>query len=361
MQKRAMLFLGIGLFGALMALGSHTPFYRFLVQTFPVMRAIRVPARWIVLFHLGLAVLAAFGLSALWKRRGPRARRLVAATALVLVGLEYRAAPLRVHAYDPEPPPVYRWIRGLSMPGAVVEWPVSTLDAEYVLRQADHGKPLVNGYSGFFPEPYADLQSLLEENPVPDAIWPRLSSLDASLLVLHGHDQDSLRRLRYVRLARRGVARGQLIPIGVLPHGEERDLVFRLVSATEFPASLPGGPEKVLRELAVSDAELAPPFGSVDIPYRDQEVEAGSWGYGWGIDDTGIAEVRIGTDLGGMRAELGGARPDLPAIYPDYPDAGTAGFGFFVPNLPPGTHNLVITIVGRDGGRFVIRRKIRIR
>jgi hypothetical protein len=54
-------------------------------------------------------------------------------------------------------------------------------------------------------------------------------------------------------------------------------------------------------------------------------------------------------------------RPDIPAVFPDYADAPNAGFGFLIPALPPGTHTLTITLVGKDGGSTVLERRIRIR
>src|SRR5262249_52927733 len=72
---RAGLFLAIALLGILVALGTHTPFYRFLVQSFgPIFRVIRAPSRGVVLFDIGLGILAAWGLSELTRRRSRSAR-----------------------------------------------------------------------------------------------------------------------------------------------------------------------------------------------------------------------------------------------------------------------------------------------
>jgi hypothetical protein len=77
------LFLAIAVLGVVVALGTHTPYYRFLVQSFGALfRAIRAPARGVVLFDLALGVLAAFGLSD-WTRSKGRAARL----GLVLAAL----------------------------------------------------------------------------------------------------------------------------------------------------------------------------------------------------------------------------------------------------------------------------------
>ncbi|HEY3202589.1 MAG TPA: hypothetical protein VGL03_02905, partial [Thermoanaerobaculia bacterium] len=68
LDRRAVLLLVVAAVGILVALGGHTPYYRFLFQSFgAIFRAIRAPARGIVLFHIALAVLAAWGLSRITK------------------------------------------------------------------------------------------------------------------------------------------------------------------------------------------------------------------------------------------------------------------------------------------------------
>src|SRR5262249_32112026 len=98
LPRRAGLFLLVSLLGIVVALGWHTPYYRFLVESLaPIFRAIRAPARGIVLFDLGLGVLATWGLASLRQGRGAVTRRLVTGAALVLIGFEYRAFPLENH------------------------------------------------------------------------------------------------------------------------------------------------------------------------------------------------------------------------------------------------------------------------
>jgi hypothetical protein len=112
----------------------------------------------------------------------------------------------------------------------------------------------------------------------------------------------------------------------------------------------------------VAEKELAPPFGVIDIPAENAEVSAGSFGLGWALDESGIAEILVATELGpGAPANLGGARPDIPPVHPEYADAASSGFGFQLPDLSPGPHTLTITLVGKDGGRTVLTRPFRVR
>src|SRR5262249_43952881 len=125
LDPRASLLLSIAAVGVLVALGLHTPFYRFLFVSFgSLFRSIRAPSRGIVLFDLGLAVLAAWGLS-LAAGRGPGfRRRATLAGALVLTGLEYRTFPLELHDLPADPGAVYRWLARSEVPPGIMEWPL---------------------------------------------------------------------------------------------------------------------------------------------------------------------------------------------------------------------------------------------
>ena len=171
MDRRALLLLAVAAVGVLVCLGGHTPYYRFLFTTFGVVfRAIRVAARGVVLFQVALAVLAAWGLSILTRGRRGAARGAIAAAALAVMTIEYRGFPIAVEPYDAGPVPVYEWLRDVPPPAAVVELPLGfPYDCEYTLRQAEHGKSLVNGHSSFSPRPYEELAALVKQRPIPDA------------------------------------------------------------------------------------------------------------------------------------------------------------------------------------------------
>jgi hypothetical protein len=369
LDRRALLLLVVASTGVLVALGGHTPYYRFLFQSFgTIFRAIRVAARGVVLFQIALAVLAAWGLS-LWTRRWPRLRRTGSIGGVIaLMTLEYRAFPISMFDYDSKPVPVYEWLKTVGPGGGVVELPLGfPHDCEYTFRQAEHGKPILNGHSSFSPRQYNELQNLFETRPVPEEVWSRVRSMGGVLVIFHPHEVEGLARLNSARAVRKAVSEGKLEVLGSFKHDLARDFVFRIAPAPPFPTRIaPADRDRAAADFTrlttVAETELAPPFGVIDIPAENADVAAGSFGLGWALDDSGIAEIRVATELGpGAPGTVGGARPDIPPVYPDYADAANSGFGFLVPNVPPGPHTVTITLVGKDGGRTVLTRPIRVR
>ncbi|MFY9551641.1 MAG: hypothetical protein WAU32_10860 [Thermoanaerobaculia bacterium] len=367
LDRRALLLLAIGILSVVVALGANTPYYRFLFQSFgDVFRAIRSPARGIVLFHLALGVLAAWGLARLLRRRTRAVRLAVTAVAVFLILVEYRAFPLAIEDVAAEAPPVYSWLRGTDFPGAAVEWPLGfQYDFEYVFRQTAHEKPLVNGSSGFFPKTYANLEAQLKLRPIPDSVWKTMGGLGASVLVYHAHEKRGIGVLEYARALERGLASGKAELIGIFPHDDGPDFVFRLADG---PAWIPppGGEgrdetarfQATVQGLADHVGRLAPPFAGITFP---EPVSPGQWHGGWALDDSGIAEIRIVSELGPVGSALLHMKmPGLFLSYPDYPEArnDAGGFGFAIPKLPPGPHTLTFTLIANDGGVTVLSRRI---
>jgi hypothetical protein len=366
-DRRASLYVLVLALGVVVALGVHTPYYRFLALSFgAIFRAIRVPSRGIVLFDLALGVLAAWGLALVTSRLSRAGRLAAAAAAIVAVGFEYRAFPIEIGDVKPEPPPVYRWLAAAPFSGAIVHWPLSTdPDVEHTFRSTAHWKPVVNGYSGFGPPAYQELVELLAQKPIPEGIWARMEEAGASVLVFHPLEiEDADARLAYVRALREGVRSEKAVALRGFGDGPARDFVFRLAGAAPFDAGVPagGGPaaaDEVRRELSYFESILNAPFGFIDSPKEGEVVAPGAWGFGWALDDSGIREVRIAVDGKPASSALyGSARPGPAEAYPAFPDAAKAGFGFAVPALPPGPHELVFTLIAKDGGKTQIVRKI---
>jgi hypothetical protein len=266
---------------------------------------------------------------------------------------------------------VYRWLSTIDVPGAVAEWPLGLeYDFDYVFRQAQHDRPIVNGYSGFFPEPYRSLEATLKRRPIPDSVWRQMRDLGAVLVVYHAHETRGIRVAAYAEALDRATASGGLEVIRSFPHEGGLDFVFVAVGAPWTNRVVPGGEEpsatrrlwaETSARFRTEGARLSPPFGALHRPSELETVGPGYWAHGWALDDSGIAAVEIAIDgAPSGSALLGGAWPSLAAVYPDYPGAASGGFGFPLRPLSAGTHTIVLTLRGRDGGTSRLERRIRV-
>ncbi len=191
--------LAVGLAGLVLSLGPAgvRPLYAAVHATVFGFQAIRAPARFGVLVVFALAVLAAIGVRELLRERlgpGPEARgphgsatggaaprtgagrrsvRSYGAIVIVLlVALEYLNVPIPYVQAPPEHTPVGTWLRDAPGPGAVAYLPIG-LDVEstpVMLQTLEHGRPIVNGYSGQRPSFYAPVVDALSAFPGPEAL-----------------------------------------------------------------------------------------------------------------------------------------------------------------------------------------------
>jgi hypothetical protein len=131
-----------------------------LLMALPGYDAVRVPARFAMLAALCVSVVAAMAFVDLTRRAGRSARLSLA--ALVVAGvlidsaigeMPLRRLPLRLVTFESLPPGT-----------AVMELPLgeSSGDVVAMFRAMYHDRPLVNGYSGFFPRSYDVLRRGLE-------------------------------------------------------------------------------------------------------------------------------------------------------------------------------------------------------
>lgn len=132
--------------------------YRLVHAYLPGWDAIRVPGRLMTLVTLGLALLAAAGAETLRRRVPGRAAGRVLAAALVgavLVEGAGGAQPVEV----PDAPPA---VRTAAPP--LLHLPIGP-DPLYVFWSTGGFPPVVNGYSGFFPQSYVRLYDDLARFP----------------------------------------------------------------------------------------------------------------------------------------------------------------------------------------------------
>ena len=153
-------------------------------------RGLRAPARAAHIALLFLGLLAACGWARLERRlSSPRARRLAAALAIAMALAEHVQWPQPLRPVALEAPPVYAWLASAPA-GAVVELPFPPDNAphlrnpEFQFHSTFHWQPIVNGYSGNFPESYFRTASALKSFPSGEAMT-RLRAIGVRHVVLH--------------------------------------------------------------------------------------------------------------------------------------------------------------------------------
>ena len=133
------------------SLGPDTALYRFLHEHVVLVRGVRALSRFALVPTLALSVLAGLALAG--------RRRAVVLSALGLMMVESANLPLRLERYD-GPSPASRWLAGKE--GAVLVLPLGGNDTLAMLEGLAHGRPLVNGDSGFIPRPFDRAMELFE-------------------------------------------------------------------------------------------------------------------------------------------------------------------------------------------------------
>jgi hypothetical protein len=264
--NRVRLLHAAGLAMALeLAFGFNGHIYRFLYDWVLPFRGLRVPARADILVLLGTSVLAGFGFVRIVARANRRA--VAALIAMVLVGLtsiECLHAP-RLNKVDREIPAWYSWLR--TVPDAVVfEWPVTVpsrlynmVDVTYMYRSTMNWRPMLNGYSGYYPRAY--LQLLEQMRSFPDSRSLNiLRRRGATMLVLH---EVRGSRPSYVAAAERLLRDPYVEVIAQDRDGAGRISFFRLLPrptpASSVNAPRPGPQSPGPTQAAQESAATAPP------------------------------------------------------------------------------------------------------
>jgi hypothetical protein len=218
--KRRSEAFGIGVIwlvlGFLGSLGMNFIFHRLLFENVFLFRSMRTPARWAMIAYVGLALLAGLGakrLAEIVARRRPRFRPEFTFAIICLVVLfEQRAAPLPLMRGEPNPDEVTLYLRDTPMRGGIVHLPAGGKvgNYRYVLRQADHRRPLVTAISGFGTPILTEVESLSQSNPIPDRFLSLLEEIPASYLVVHDSLLEPPARDAVSDLLLRGIASGRL-------------------------------------------------------------------------------------------------------------------------------------------------------
>ncbi len=159
--------------------------YNWLIQHTPILKGMRVPARFTVMIVLALSVLAGFGLKTILVGLAPRHRALLTTVVAGLILFEFMAKPVFTEIHVPE---TYRYFARDTEAYAILEVPIGLPQNAnlYMAYQTVHRKPIVSGYiSRVIPKTW----KFIEEDPFvrllhyPELITPAtLDTVPAGLI-----------------------------------------------------------------------------------------------------------------------------------------------------------------------------------
>lgn len=180
---------GLLVSGILCFLLSFPLLYLPLMRMIPGLSGMRVPPRFNAFVSFSLAFFAAGELDRRLRETAPLRRRLATGLLAALLFLEVTPRPLDWTPLPQEDdlPAVYAWLAGQPSVAAVFELPHHDVltDISYMYFATFHWKPLLNGYSGYIPDHYAELmESCCYPLPDPDQL-ARLRVWGITHVLLH--------------------------------------------------------------------------------------------------------------------------------------------------------------------------------
>jgi hypothetical protein len=218
-----------------LSLGLNGLVYPLLQEHVGVFKGLRAPARASIFFLLFLAALAARGCVAVLRPVPTRVRLAVVSVLATVLMLEYWIEPVRLERY-PDRPPLYDFL-ARQPDGVVAQFPVPDLnllpghDARYAYMSIFHWKPMVNGYSGYYPASYLARMQRLATFPDSDSI-AQLRSDGVRYVVVH---EGSYIRASHSAAIVIGALREGLKPVARLHDGWAAASVFELSRASGPP------------------------------------------------------------------------------------------------------------------------------
>jgi hypothetical protein len=219
-RLRAQSALAIGLiwlvWGFLSSLGTNFFLYRWLLEYVALFQSIRFPSRAAMICYVGLAFLGGLGAARVANRIAAIAafRRLRPVALILIAGLlmfELRAAPLAIVDGEVEPSALALRLKNTSMAGGIVELPSEAGYNRhfYMLRAADHERPLVNATSSFL-SPLTDQINVATRGKIDRSFMDLLEQVPTSYLVIHNNRMNMEEWMNCERFVLRQVTSGRL-------------------------------------------------------------------------------------------------------------------------------------------------------
>ena len=180
--------LACGLLAFDLSLGPNGLLYEAVYRHVTLFHAFRAIARLGVFVLFFVALLAAHGTAVITRPLPPPRRRAAGAVLCGILLAEYWVAPLPLVAYPNEPPDIYRLLESQPF-GIVAEFPLPSNvepgdEPRIIYASTFHWKPLLNGYSGYYPPSYKHRRIRLRAFPAPHTIG-RLRKEGVRYVIVH--------------------------------------------------------------------------------------------------------------------------------------------------------------------------------
>lgn len=185
-EGRLRMALAVGVMGMALSFGPSLPGYAWLHTHIPLVGALRAAGRWGWLMLMTVAILAGYGVAEL-ERRWPKARLTLLIVLAIVVTAEAMRTPIGFTTFAGIPHIYDRLIAEAR--AVVVEFPLYSGNSisengPYLVDNTRYLKPLVNGYSGFQPQAFAERGERLRNFPEAPAVT-ELRAIGVTHVVVH--------------------------------------------------------------------------------------------------------------------------------------------------------------------------------
>lgn len=170
-EPRVRMAFAVAVIGVAFSLGTSLPGYSLMHGVLPLLSGLRNVARWGWLALAAAAILAGFAAASIERKNRGR-WRWIAVTLCVLITIESIRTPVGFTPFNGIPR-IYDRFAG--QPVVVAEFPFYSgasvaENGRYVLANTRYFRPLLNGYSGFHPEPFLERGRALNSFPSEQAL-----------------------------------------------------------------------------------------------------------------------------------------------------------------------------------------------
>jgi len=160
--------------------GLYALFYEWV----PGWNGLRVPSLYLMVVAFFLAIVAGLGADAILARWRTAGSIVVAAGAIAVL---VDCLGLGVVRDVPQAGPAYTRVRELPTGSVLLELPLGDINSEvrYTFFAGQHRRPIVNGYSGYYPEHYRQLGAALTAPIENQRAWLALIATGATHAIVH--------------------------------------------------------------------------------------------------------------------------------------------------------------------------------